>query len=206
MIRWKSELEAEPEDLVKLMDGVVRQYLALVKQPQTASVMTWVPDPHVRAGPRVSPGPPGDVPDLWASDPVPSSGATPADLNFGPDPQFDALFARATEGQLAEGADMWMGLLTTWQQGFMDEEAEQPDRLAALSSAMTQGGSVMFAALHHFGGMTALVRSLMPNMHKKRARRIAENITQVASAAGIPHLSTYLEYTREYTGKEYAND
>ena len=111
----------------------------------------------------------------------------------------------AQEAQLAEGADLWMGVLMQWQEGFGDPEAEQPDRLKILSEAVMQGGGPMFACLRHYGGLTLLVRSLLATTPKRRARRIAENVAQVSSAAGIPIISDHLEFTREYMGEEYKN-
>jgi hypothetical protein len=211
---WKGSVEGDADDLVKVVDAAMRHFAALVQSQRQGVVSAgdfydsryespFADSAFNPGGSGVGgPGMGRDVPDAPTVAPdAPWTQTEPSTVPSSGAPSLD----KATEEQLAEGADLWMGLLTTWQRGFMDEEAEQPDRLDALASAVTQGGSCMFAALHHYGGLTRLVRSLMAQMPKKRARRIAENIAQVASAAGIPVIADYLEYTKEYLGKEYQN-
>jgi len=192
MIRWESKLEANADDLVRLMDATVRLLAdrAGSKPAETtkAILREVIQRRQQESEATVAP----DAPWVNGKHSVPDSGAPTLD--------------RATEEQLAEGADLWMGLLTTWQQGFGEEGVEQPDRLGLLAQAVTQGGGRMFAALHHYGGLTRLVRSLMAHMPKKKARRLAEHIAQVSSAAGIPVISEALEYDPEYLGEEYRND
>jgi len=69
-----------------------------------------------------------------------------------------------------------------------------------------EGGGSMFACLHHYGGLTRMVRSFLATTPKRTSRRIAENIAQVSSAAGIPVISDHLEFTKEYMGREYQNE
>jgi len=198
MIRWKSEGEIGSDDLALVLDafsklmayrfrGVGRT--ANRSKPEEGHKYAENETPESEAGPTVAP----DAP--WVN---PTPGEVPD--SDGP------VYSQATEEQLAEGADLWMGLLMTWQHGFMEEEADQPDRLGALSEAVTQGGGRMFAALAHYGGLTSLVRSMLPGVDKRRARRIAENVASVSSAAGIPVISDQLEYTKEYLGKDYKHE
>jgi hypothetical protein len=46
----------------------------------------------------------------------------------------------------------------------------------------------------------------MPGLDKRTARRMAENIASVSSAAGVPVISDQLEYTSEYLGEEYKHE
>ena len=194
---WEAsaKVEGEADDLVKVVNAAMTHLAAIIASEDSgvtfapaASAASEAPAASDETPPTVAP----DAP--WTqTEPseVPSSGAPALD--------------RATEEQLAQGADLWIGVLTAWRQGFMDDEAEQPDRLKILMDAVTQGGTYMFATLRHYAGLTRLVRGLLANTPKKRARRIAENIAQVSSAAGIPVISDYLEYTQEYLGEEYRN-
>lgn len=201
-----AKIEGESEELVKVINATMTHLAGILapkrvvvsrRGPKTAAAPAPRPSITPSATPSATPpaeSPPTVAPDApWVSTSqgVPDSGAPALD--------------RATEEQLAEGADLWMGVLTTWQQGFGEEGVEQPDRVKILSDAMTQGGGRMFAALHHYGGLTRLVRSLTANVPKKRARRLAEHIAQVSSASGIPVISDYLEYDKEYLGEEYRN-
>ena len=202
MIQCKIEWSGDAEDVVvvvkSLASFVERVFIpvSVVPPPVSAApppVSAGMPQivlPPSPGGARATVAP--DQPWVSPSAEVPDSGAPS--------------LPQATEEQLADGADMWMGLLVMWDRGFDDQSAEQPDRLGALSRAIMEGGSRMFAVLRHYGGLTRLVRSLLATMPKKRARRISENIAQVSSAAGIPVVSDYLEYTEEYLSKEYHND
>lgn len=225
-LSWEGSASAEgdADDLVKLADSFMGHLARIVRAGRVDGAVTKIavegglladhpPDTYdsrhespfeystFNPGGEFSAGRRGrsDAPTIAPDAPWAAAGAGVPDSG-GP------VLPPATEEQLGEGADLWLGLITTWNQGFMDEEAEQPDRLTSLAKAVTEGGGLMFAVLAHYGGLTLLVRSLTTQIPKKRARRIAENIAQVASAAGIPVIADYLEYTKEYLGEEYHND
>ena len=201
-IRYKIEAEMEARDVGIALEGVAAffervkrtrlgadTYDSRTESPFADSVFNQKPKPKRAAdAPTVAP----DAEWATTDDSVPDSGA----------PRLD----KATEAQLAEGADLWMGILMQWQDGFMDEDADQPDRLKILSGAVMEGGGSMFACLHHYGGLTRMVRSFLATTPKRTSRRIAENIAQVSSAAGIPVISDHLEFTKEYMGREYQNE
>ena len=204
MIRYKVEAEFEAEDVGTVLEGLAYFLERLRRSSASADVDTYdsrtespFADSVFNQKPkrRAAADAPTVAPDAeWATtdDSVPDSGASRLD--------------KATEAQLAEGADLWMGVLMQWQSGFMDPDAEQPDRLKILSNAVMEGGGSMFACLHHYRGLTRMVRSFLATTPKKTARRIAENVAQVSSAAGIPVISDHLEFTKEYMGREYRNE
>ena len=195
-IRYKIEAEMEARDVGVALEGVAAFFDRLQAARRSFQDDALSPPRGKRVrymGPKTDA--PTVAPDAeWATtdDSVPDSGA----------PRLD----KATEAQLAQGADLWMGVLMRWQEGFGDEEAEQPDRLKILSNAVMEGGGSMFACLHHYGGLTRMVRSFLATTPKRTARRIAENVAQVSSAAGIPVISDHLEFTQEYMGREYKNE
>ena len=192
-------VEGEADELVAVTQ-VFMAHLARIIGPRPVSVGVQTKAAPA-AEPPAAPASAKESPPTVAPD-APWVDTEPAEVPSSDGP----IYARATEEQLAEGADLWMGLLTTWQQGFMDPEAEQPDRLDVLSRSMSQGGGRMFGVLYHYGGLTMLVRSLMPGLDKRTARRMAENIASVSSAAGVPVISDQLEYTSEYLGEEYKHE
>lgn len=194
MIQCKVEWSGEADDVVSVLKGLGAFVAQISPRPSAPPPVSAGMPPVV-----LPPAPDESHPTVAPDQPWVSPGAEVPDSGAPSLPQ-------ATEEQLADGADMWMGLLMLWDRGFNDPDAEQPDRLGALSRAIMEGGSRMFACLRHYGGLTRLVRSLLATMPKKRARRISENIAQVSSAAGIPVVSDYLEYTEEYLSKEYHND
>jgi len=104
-----------------------------------------------------------------------------------------------SEEVVRAGCDVWYGLIHTWEQGFGNEDAEQPDRGDMLIRAMNNSAGDMFAFLRYCDGLTRLVRTCRPDWTTVKARLIAENIAQVASALGIPGIDDHLEYTNEYT-------
>ena len=195
-IRYKIEAEMEARDVGIALEGVAAFFERLRHTRSGADDALSPPrGKRVRYMGPAKPDASTIAPDAeWATtdNGVPDSGA----------PRLD----KATEAQLAQGADLWMGVLMRWQEGFGDEEAKQPDRLKILSNAVMEGGGSMFACLHHYGGLTRMVRSFLATTPKRTARRIAENVAQVSSAAGIPVISDHLEFTQEYMGREYKNE
>jgi len=195
-IRYKIEAEMEARDVGIALEGVAAFFERVKRTRRDADDALSPPKgKRVRYRGPAKADAPTVAPDAeWAvtDDSVPDSGA----------PRLD----KATEAQLAEGADLWMGILMQWQEGFMDPDADQPDRLKILSGAVMEGGGSMFACLHHYGGLTRMVRSFLATTPKRTSRRIAENIAQVSSAAGIPVISDHLEFTKEYMGREYQNE
>jgi hypothetical protein len=198
MIRYKIEAELDAGDVGVALDGVaafferlreIRRAGRRVEREEKASryLKSMKTAPKTADAPTVAPDAPWTVTETG----VPDSGAPALD--------------KATEAQLAEGADVWMGVLMQWQSGFGDETAEQPNRLKILSEAVMECGGPMFACLQHYGGLTRMVRSFLATTPKRKARRIAENLAQVSSAAGSPVISDHLEFTREYMSKEYKN-
>jgi len=197
-IRYKIEAEMEARDVGVALEGVAA-FFERLREIRRAGRRVEREEKASRYLKSIKTAPKTDAPTVapdaeWATtdDSVPDSGAPTLD--------------RATEAQLAEGADLWMGVLMQWQDGFGDEEADQPDRLKILSNAVMEGGGSMFACLHHYGGLTRMVRSFLATTPKRTARRIAENVAQVSSAAGIPVISDHLEFTKEYMGREYRNE
>lgn len=199
MIRYKIEAELDAGDVGVALDGVAAFVERLVRRAVEASTYdSRTESPFADSVFHEKPKRPADAPTVAPDAPwtvtetgVPDSGAPALD--------------KATEAQLAEGADVWMGVLMQWQSGFGDETAEQPNRLKILSEAVMECGGPMFACLQHYGGLTRMVRSFLATTPKRKARRIAENLAQVSSAAGIPVISDHLEFTREYMSKEYKN-
>lgn len=92
------------------------------------------------------------------------------------------------------GSASWYGLIELWEQGFGQDLADQPNRTEALLQTMNQHSSDVFAFLRYCDGLTRAVVTCFPHMDRKRARQIAENVAQVASAMGIPGIADHLEY------------
>jgi hypothetical protein len=144
-------------------------------------------------------------------------GATVTPLRVVPPPSEpsappDAQAAQAAEEQRARvlhGKDQWIALIEVWRDGFMVEDAEQPDRVRNLQGA---ANPFTLAYLRTKAGLTDATREAIylldggdPDATVKQiskaqlreARLIAENIAQVASFHA-PWLTEQLEYAYEF--------
>jgi hypothetical protein len=104
-----------------------------------------------------------------------------------------------SEEVVRAGCDVWYGIIHAWEQGFGDEEADQPDRGELMIRAINTSATDIFAFLRYCNGLTRLVRTCRPDWSTVKSRLIAENIASVSSALGIPGIADHLEYTNEYT-------
>lgn len=135
--------------------------------------------------------------DLWGRAAVPSSDPVATA------PSVSEVLRGSDLTAVREGLDLWYGLLSDWQEGLGDPDAEQPDRVALVQAASRQGGIPMQRALRHYGGLTQLVEGLFPGIGKGGARRVAEHVAQVCSACGFTHYAEALEYDPRFLTKEY---
>lgn len=101
------------------------------------------------------------------------------------------------QAKLTEGYETFAGLIHCWSQGFGVEGFTQPDRAAALraiiDSPSKAGSTLMWIAQQ--GGLRKAVR-VTTNPGKQSdayCDRMAENITQVASALSFSDLAELLE-------------
>lgn len=116
---------------------------------------------------------------------------------------------------LVDGAAAWAALVKTWVTNFEVPAAPQPDRMAALMTAMSGYGGSCGAYIRERGGLggacidTLLRCSLCePSQAVALGKRMALNIVQVGTVAGV-ELDQFLEkslFTRAPTIEEAATD
>lgn len=85
-------------------------------------------------------------------------------------------------------------LIKVWDFNFGVEGKPQPDRLKALNDAMSTHGGEILRYIRETGGLTRAIENAGCALDSNRARKIAENLTSVASAAGYGEISDMLEY------------
>ena len=203
-IKHKTEIEAEADDLVKIIDHAVRILADLRsgKADSYSDQLRSFQSRHLHSAVRSSAAPSTIVPDApWAQATPP----LPTSTDDAPRVVKTSVLSKEQERLAAEGADVWHGLALAWLDGFGEERAHQPDRVSLFRDVMNENAGPVFACLRASNNdLTRLIQSVLPTKYTKaQARRLAENIAQVTSALGYPEFSNALLYTPEYTSKEY---
>lgn len=103
--------------------------------------------------------------------------------------------AFAEKARVGEGKKAFAHLIKEWAMNF-DSEGEQPDRgelIRALASS--KDGPNICTFVEHVGGLTKATKSVWPEKSSDFSlmRKVAENITQVASIL-FPPLAEHLKY------------
>ena len=97
------------------------------------------------------------------------------------------------------GKKVFFKFMITWNTGFGDEDADQPDRAKLLNDTMSDCSLHVIRYVRSIGGLTHAMMHVFPTEdyttteYRTKVRLLAENVSQVASIL-CPPLSELLEY------------
>lgn len=97
------------------------------------------------------------------------------------------------------GKKVFFKFINSWNTGFRDEDAEQPDRTKLLNDTMSDYSLHVIRYIRSIGGLTHAIMHVFPTddyttkEYRTTVRLLAENVSQVASIL-CPPLSELLEY------------